>query len=506
MKKIFTIIASAIAAFAVTSCDLDLYSPTSLNKGNVDTEGDDEESASQYTKRADMEGLRNSLYNSWVKDIQEMGLEDWLVYSETRADNAYCGTNTAEIMALEANKQDGANKNIKRDWNWYQTQVSNANQIICNIDRIAESDPTLTATERDQWKAEAMIWRAFCFFRLTQLWGDAPMVLEIPPAITVENVEEVYPLYYPDRTPMNDVYAQLVSDLEWAASHAPAVNANNKMLMSDAFAYGLLARIYAEKPIRDWNKVIEYCTRVEGMGFRLEDDYAKLWSYDEDDAYRNSPESIFEVQWTNKASGNWVYMMYHRNAYSPNDSYSWAKWTTPSRDLIKAYQEEGDDIRMNASIVWDSCTWSNYYDAENYAFMHKVPTNVSSILVMRLAEIYLLHAEALTCTGDLAGAASYVNRVRKRAHLGDLPASAQSGQDAMLDAVLKERRLELAFEGFRFFDLARHDKVIDVVNSPELAKDSYWQTRKPLTETRILLPVPTDALDNNPNMTQNPGY
>ena len=502
MKKIFNILAIA-AVVSLTGCKLDLYSPTSLNKGNVETTGESEETASQYKSRSDMENLRNSLYNSWVKDVQEMGLEDWLVYSETRADNAYCGTNTAEIMALEANKQDGSNKNITRDWNWYQKQVSNANQIICNIDRIAAEDESLSEEERDQWKAEALIWRAFCFFRLTQLWGDAPMVLDIPPTITVENVEEVYPLYYPDRTPMSDVYAQLVEDLTWAVKYAPKVNARNKMLMSDAFAYGLLARIYAEKPIRDWAKVIEYCNTVEGMGFILEPKYGDLWKYDEDDAYRNSPESIFEVQWTSKANGNWVYMMYHRNAYSPDDNYSWAKWTTPSRDLIEAYQKEGDTERMNASIVWDTCGWSNYYDSDNYPFMHKVPTNVSSIIVMRLAEIYLLHAEACACTSDFDGVRNYVNRVRTRAGLDNIPAP--GSVDEAIDVVLHERRLELAFEGFRFFDLARHDRIYEVHNAMN-DKDSFWQQRKPLTESRIFLPVPTEALDANPNMQQNPGY
>ena len=503
MKKILNILLTAAALCGLSACELDLYSPTSFNKGNVETSGDDEDSASQYTSRSDMENLRNSLYNSWVKDIQEMGLEDWLVYSETRADNAYCGTNTAEIMALEANKQDGSNNNIKRDWNWYQKQVSNANQIICNIDRIAEEDPSLSADERDQWKAEALIWRSFCFFRLTQLWGDAPMVLEIPPTITVENVAEVYPLYYPDRTPMNEVYAQLVKDLTWAVQYAPDSNKNNKMLMSKAFAYGLLARIYAEKPIRDWSKVIEYCNTVEGMGFALEPVYGTLWSYDENDAYRNSPESIFEVQWTNKSQGNWVYMMYHRNAYSPNDNFSWAKWTTPSRDLIEAFQKEGDTERLNATVIWDSCGWSNYYDSDNYAFMHKMPTNVSSILVMRLAEIYLLHAEACACTGDFEGVKTYVNRVRTRAKLEGIPTPAS--EDQAIDAVLHERRLELAFEGFRFFDLARHDRIIEVHNSMN-AKDPFWQQRKPLAETRIFLPVPTEALDANPNMQQNAGY
>ena len=77
MKKIFNILAVAAIAVSAASCDLDLYSPTSFNKGNVTV---DDETGSQYTKKADMEGLRNSLYNSSMKDIQEMGLEDWLVY------------------------------------------------------------------------------------------------------------------------------------------------------------------------------------------------------------------------------------------------------------------------------------------------------------------------------------------------------------------------------------------------------------------------------------------
>ena len=153
--------------------------------------------------------------------------------------------------------------------------------------------------------------------------------------------------------------------------------------------------------------------------------------------------------------------------------------------------------------MWDSCGWSNYYPSDNYAFMHKMPTNVSSILVMRLAEIYLLHAEALACTGDLAGATEYVNKVRTRAKLAGIAVPAS--QDAAIDAILKERRLELAFEGFRFFDLARHDRIYQVHDSMN-AKDSYWQQRKPLTETRLFLPVPTTALDANPNMSQNAGY
>jgi len=509
MKKI--LILSAFL-FALTACTLDLTPITSYNEANVTLSDDDEGNASQYNTRTDMEGLHNALYNSWVKDIQEMGIEDWLIYSETRSDNAYSGTDSFDIMAIESNNQDGSNNCIRRDWDWYQKQVSNANQIICNIDRIAESDPSFSAAERDQWKAEAMIWRAFCFLRLTLLWGDAPLVLTIPPALNAENVQEVYPLYFPDRVPREKVYEKLVEDLTWAAEHAPAVNPANKMLLSNAFAKGLLARVYAENsPFRDWTKVAGYCSEIEGMGFDLEPNYADLWAYgkgDAGDARRNSVESIFEVQWTSKSHGNWVYMMYHRNAYRPDDNFSWAKWTTPSRSIIKAFQDEGDEIRMNASIIWDKCGWSNYYDSDHYAFMHKIPTNVSSIFIMRLAEIYLLHAEALACTGDLKGAADYVNKVRARAHLEGIPVP--ESQDEAIDVILKERRLELAFEGFRFFDLVRHSspendrikKVHDSVNG----EDSYWRKRIPMDPTHYLLPVPTEAMNNNPSLIQNPGY
>ncbi len=114
---------------AAVSCDLDLYPETSYNEGNVNVESGSG-SESQYTTRTDMEGLRNSIYESWTKDIQEKGYLDWLVYGECRADNAYGGNpSTGELMAIEANRQDGENKNVQRDWDWYLGQVSNCNNI-----------------------------------------------------------------------------------------------------------------------------------------------------------------------------------------------------------------------------------------------------------------------------------------------------------------------------------------------------------------------------------------
>ena len=487
---------------SLASCDLDLYPETGYNEGNVKV---DENTESQYNTREDMLGLRNSIYNSWAKGVQEYGYEDYLIYTECRADNAYCGTNTAEIMNIEANKQDGENVNVRRDWNYYLSQMSNANNIICNVDRVMKLDPTLTQAEANEWSAEARCWKAWALFQMSRLWGPVPVINTIPPAITSENIEEVYFEYFPPQEKLEVVYAQLVEDLEFAIQYAPDVDQSNKFVFTKAFAKGLLARIYAEAPIRDWNKVAELCTSIENdYGYELCDDYGEMWAYDETDAVRNTKESIFEVQWS-RGSGNWVFMMFHRNAYNPSDSYSWAKWVTPSRDLIEAYDAQGDTERKNTSIIIDECGWSNYYPNYEYAFMHKVPTNASSIILMRLGEIKLLHAEALACTGDLAGATKLVNEIRTRA--GIKPINQPANEYDMVSAILDERRLELAFEGHRFFDLVRHGlerakEVHDSMNE----KDPYWQKRLPLTQETILMPVPQTALDDNPSLVQNLGY
>lgn len=508
MKKILFATA-LLSCAAMTSCNLDLYPEMGYTEKNyTESESEDSSSGSQYSTREDMKGQRDAIYSDVRSNIQESGYLDLLAITECRADNAYGGSvTTGELMALEANTQDGENKNVVRDWNYYLARVSKANQVICFIDEIKEKDSSMTQTEHDEWKSEALCWRAYNFFNMVRLWGDLPMLTVVPPAITAENIDEVYYQYYPMRSPVEDIYAQIIEDLEYAAAHGPMPNigdGGDKFLFSRAFAAGLLSRVYLEKPVQNFQKVIQYCEMVENMGFTLCDNYGDLFAYDDNDSVRNTRESIFEVNYT-RSSGQWVWMMYHRNYYNPDDSYSWAKWITPSRNLAEAYDAEGDTERKNASIIYDACGWSTLYPAENYAFMHKIPTNATSIIVMRLAEIYLNHAEALLQTGNTSGAADYVNRVRTRAKLPALAA----GQ-VNLDAILKERRLELAFEGFRWFDLVRTDKIKaihDGVNMPgSESYDPYFSTRLPLTEESILLPIPTTAMDTNPSLVQNPGY
>jgi len=123
------------------------------------------------------------------------------------------------------------------------------------------------------------------------------------------------------------------------------------------------------------------------------------------------------------------------------------------------------------------------------------------VYVIRLADILLLKAEALAHSGDLAGALDLVNQVRSRVKL---PAKSSSDQNEVLDITANERRLELAFEGHRWFDLIRTGKALDVMNSQ---KDGQGNPLNyDVQPYQLIYPVPQEQIDLNPFLTQNPGY
>ncbi|MCI2121849.1 MAG: RagB/SusD family nutrient uptake outer membrane protein, partial [Bacteroidales bacterium] len=274
MKKIIYIISVLTAAATIaTSCSLDVK-----YYGNTKSTADIEDTDHPYTTREDIKGQLDAMYSGIKDGIQESGYADFLIYTEALADNAYAGsTTTGEIMALEAHTQDATNKNTVRDWTFYLDQVSNANQVITYMDDITDS--TLTDGERHQWVAEAKIWRAYMWFDFCRLYGAIPMVTSIPPSITADNLIETYPLYYPSRTPVDEVYTQIIADLEEAVQYAPDLDESDKFVCSKAMGYGLLARVYSEKPKQDWSKVAEYCGKVEAMNLSLVPNYADLWSW-----------------------------------------------------------------------------------------------------------------------------------------------------------------------------------------------------------------------------------
>lgn len=504
-KYISKIVFAGALALTAVSCSLD-YDPISeySEKTYGQTSGTD---SIKYKTRAEMFSQYQSLYQK-LQD-QEHWYLDLIMLCETRSDNSYAGSTGSQVMPVENNSIDGGNSVIGRDWDRYLASVAQANTVIENIDKVP--DPTLTATERKQWKAEAKIFRSLVWFDMIRLWGNIPVVTKEGTDITAENIEEVYPLYYPKQTEPAEAYAQMITDLTEAIVDAPANSAGDKTKLSKSVARALLAKVYAEKPARDYAKVLQYCNDVIADGFTLNPKYSDIYAMNAagtDLKNRSTAESILEVNFFT-GGGNWVTWMFGKDLLDPESNFSWAKWVTPSRDLIAAFDAENDNIRKNESIVYYEAGWSNYYPSNHYPFMYKMRSAAHSIIKIRFADILLLKAEALANLDgatNLEAAEAIVNQVRARVSLPVLPASAKASKESMLNAILKERRLELAFEGQRWFDLVRYEKVEEVMNSLNSRDSGRLPLRRAYTETSYLFPIPSTAIDLNTNLVQNPGY
>ena len=501
-KTILAALPISIFSILLPSCDLQIApvsNPSELTIATTDTTG----TQVKFKDRAAIQAVYLKLYD-YMRDNQEYWYLDYLLFGEARTDNAYAGTTGAEVVPVETNALDASNPDIARDWNGYLNDIAHANVVIANIDAVP--DPSFSNEERQQWKAEALIFRAMMIFDLARWFGNIPLNLTEAPDITAANIEEVYPLYFPSPVTQDSAYKQVINDLEAALPYAPELNTNDKRILSKTVARALLTKVYAE--LGNWDKVVEYANAVFADGIELEPQYADLFGFDAtlgDATLRNSRESILEMQYT-AASGNWVTWMFGRNLANWDESFTWAKWITPSRDLINALAQAGATLRCNQTIVYYDCSWQNYYPADNYPFMYKTRSAYNSIIKLRGADILLLKAEALAHKGDLAEAVALVNQTRNRAKIGDLPSSQTGSQEQVLNAVLNERRLELALEGQRLFDLIRFGKLMEVMNDINSRDEGRLPQARPFVEAHRLMPIPQTALDQNANLQQNDGY
>lgn len=495
-----TLLISAMTGGLLVACDLD-YKPLSDYSDITEGVTEDEEEVVFKTK-ADVESYLASM-NKTYKDRQEHWYVDQLLIADAHADNAYAGTTGAEVVPYEDNSIEGSNSVLKRDWDRFLADAAVCTKMITNLDKVQEG---LSEADQKHYEAQARIMRAMIWFDMVRLWGNIPVITTTAGNITADNVEEMYPVYFPKQNTAEEAYKAIEEDLLYGAQYGPAVSKEDKTLFTKGVAHALLAKIYAEKPIRDYAKVIQYADQCAQDGYDLVEDFSTLYAVDENfEPTRNTVESIYEGHFLT-GSGNWCTWMFGAPVDNPNNNFTWAKWVTPSRDLAAAYDAEGDTKRKNEAIAYYACTWSNYYPADNYAFMNKCRSSFSSLIKIRYADILLLKAEALIMQGNLTDAATIIDRIRSRAGINKLQASAKASKETMIDALLKERRLELAFEGQRWFDLCRLDKVETVMNAV-YAKDSGRRAQRSLfNENSYLMPIPQGAIDQNDNLVQNPGY
>lgn len=419
---------------------------------------------------------------------------DYFVNGDAQSDDAYAGGDNPSNFQIDDYKLDALNLNVTRDWRYLYAAIGKTNAVINNIGKV--TDPALTAARRGEILGEALFIRAFMYFQLVQLWGDVPLQLTEVQTISAANLEEIYPILFPERSPAGEVYAQILRDLETAL---PLVRttAQHKGYATKGAVNTLLAYVHATIEPHDWNKVKQYCDAVTAGGYSLLPQYDHLW----DNAHENSAEAIFEINYNGGASdGNWGTKIFR--------GLDWKKFNLPANDLVAAFDAENDNIRKNSSITFQDVSgkWSDpHYPQTHYPFINKYrhfnEGSDNNYIFYRLADVMLLKAEALNELGDVAGAAALVNQIRTRVQL---PATTASTQADMRLAIEKERRLELAFEAHRWFDLKRTGRAIDVMNNAKGANGENLGYQ--LNDNRLLWPIPQAELDKNSKLIQNTGY
>ena len=485
MKNIFKILFSVLLALSLFSCSKFLDLKPVSDGIAVENQASD---SILYKSASDAEAALAGVYGDFRNEYFEL---DYFVNGDAQSDDAYAGADNPANFQIDDYNIDATNLNVTRDWAYLYSTIGKANAVIDNVNNVI--DPSLTADRKKQMIGEASFIRAFMYFQLVQLWGDVPLVVK---SVRTFNLA-ILPMLFPPRNTKAEVYAQIIKDLQTAL---PVVKATaiNKGYVTTGAVNTLLAKVYATQEPHDWNQVLKYCNDVIAGGYSLLPQYDQLW----DNKHENSSESIFEINYEGtSSSGNWGVSMFV--------GMDWKKFDIPSNDLVAAFDAEQDNIRKNASINFLNVTgkWSDtHWPQLTYPFIHKYRNSTSpssqNFILMRLADVLLLKAEALNETGDLPGAAALVNQIRTRVSLTNTTAADQA---SMRLAIEKERRLELAFEGIRWFDLKRTGRAITVINAVTNFGTGVSMSYN-LTENRLIWPVPQAEMDKNTQLVQNPGY
>lgn len=418
----------------------------------------------------------------------ELNVLDRITNGDVQSDNCYSGGDNPDNIGIDLFTSNSANGNISRDWRDAYGIIATANSAIAQI--AACTDPALTAARKNQMLGEARFMRAFTYFDLVRLFGNIPIML-IP--VDQTNSETLIKSTLVPQSSVDSAYKNILNDLWFAKANVSDNNAN-KMIITKSAANAILAKVYATIPAPNWDSVGYYCDQVI-PNYSLLSNFVNLW----DNSSKNNKEAIWEFSYVGYSIiGNWIPSQFMGSG--------WKKFETPTNDLVNVFRAEGDSIRLHASITFVNYGWSDPYwkEINHFPILGKYtdPDNgTNDFYAIRLADILLLRAEAFNAKGSTANAAVLVNRVRARV---SLPATTAATQSDMVLAIEKERRLELAFEGHRWFDLVRTGRALAVMNSQKDGNGINLNYN--VKSYQLLYPIPQTQLDNNSRLVQNPGY
>lgn len=403
---------------------------------------------------------------------------------------------------------DATNDKIRDAWRMSYFSIYRANKVINRSDA--------GTALRARLIAEAKVLRAYNYFELVSLWGDVPLVLnDIPPSSYTST----------GRSPKATVYAQIEKDLNEAIAVLPTKNVYStadKFRVSKGTAQALLGKalLYQQKYA---DAATQFEAVITSNQYSLAPSVGAAFSQN----FEFGQESVFEISYTNQRAYDWgnfpwggapesnihIQLMGPRADFytkAPSDSLM-AGWgfILPKQKLWDAFQAAGDvnrrrqTIMSAAELIAAGGNWSNpaAYDYEGYfqrkygSFSTQTGGPITELNYgtnwrhIRYADVLLMAAEAFNKSGNDPKARGYVNDVRSRSGLTPI---ASSGT-ALFTDIVKERQLELAFEGVRFTDLVRWGMA-----TAELGTLGF-------TAKHNLLPIPDYDVKTG-GLTQNPGY
>lgn len=441
---------------------------------------------------SEAENLLSGIYTAEIG--YDYGLElnvlDRITNGDVRSDNCYAGGDNPDNLGIDLFTSNSSNGNLNRDWKNAYGIIARANSAIAQV--TACTDPALSATRKNQILGEMHFMRAFTYFDMVRLFGKIPIML-IPPDQT--NSETLIESTLVPQSPADSTYITILNDLWFARANVQNDNAPaNKMVVTKGAANAILAKVYATIPTPNWDSVAYYCDQVI-PNYALVPSFTSLW----DNSNKNNREAIWEFNYVGwSVIGNWIPSQFIGSG--------WKKFETPTNDLVNTFRSEGDSVRLHASITFVSYGWDDKYwkDVSHYPILSKYtdPDNgTNDFYAIRLADILLLRAEAYNAKSSITNAAALVNQVRARV---SLPATTATTQSDMALAIEKERRLELAFEGHRWFDLIRTGRALTVMNAQKDGTGSNLNYN--VKSYQLVFPIPQIQMDNNARLIQNEGY
>ncbi|MBC7416569.1 MAG: RagB/SusD family nutrient uptake outer membrane protein [Pedobacter sp.] len=453
--------------------------------------------------------------NGAYSSLRGLGTFSYWIFGEMRSDNTTFQYNDAQRGQENREQVDdflvgSDNTLLEGLWRDTYTSIFRCNDVLEHVDAIPASQEIKT-----QSIGEVKFLRAYHYFNLVRQFGGVPLRLEVTksPADAVSK----------GRATADEVYAQIISDLNDAASSLPEVSAYaaiDKGRVSKGSAYALLGEVYLTQ--KKYTEALGALRKV--TGYSLLPNYANIYV----PTNKNNTESIFEIQYYASAgtnlSSDFMYQFAPFNSgnivtQDPSTNLSFGSgWNTPTDDMIAAY--EPGDLRKDISLAEGFTDASGfvavpYVKKYNQGFVQPGQTDVN-FPIIRYADVMLEIAECLNEQGFTANGEAFtlLNAIRKRAGLSAKtsgnpnPKLNVSTQQGFRDAVAQERRVELAFEDHRWYDLLRTGKAVDVMNAhgkKEIAKAPahFPSGAYQVTQNKLLLQIPQREV-NLDNLTQNP--